>query len=405
MAITPAIDFKYNKRANESIAQGYLTNSKNPQCFIKGVYPTHIIKAKGCYLYDQRDNMFTDYICGLGSNLFGYANPLINNVAISELNKGISLSLATRTEVHAAEAIKETFLVDRVKFLKTGTEACMASLKIARNYTGRNVVLSEGYHGWDPEFTSLTPPASGCNPQVYIHKLESINQINEDIAAVIVEPVQLDYSLERRRYLNQLRKKCTETGTVLIFDEIITGCRYKKLSVSKAYGIVPDILLLGKAIAGGFPLSVVCGKKELMDDKNYFVSSTFAGENMSLAACIKVLSMLRTDQDYQIDDLWRYGEDFQIEFNAYAPEKIHLTGYPTRGRFVGDENFIHVFWQEAVKAGILFGPSFFLNFAHREIMYKTLQHVKDIFNKMEYRMPALEGEKPCPPFTSSVRTQ
>jgi glutamate-1-semialdehyde 2,1-aminomutase len=403
MAITPAIDFEYHKRANESIAQGYLTNSKNPECLIKGVYPTHIVKAKGCYLYDQKGNVFTDYICGLGSNLFGYANPLINNVAISEMNKGISLSLPTRTEVHAAETIKEIFLVDRVKFLKTGTEACIAALKIARNYTGRNVVLSEGYHGWGQEFTSLTPPAAGCNPQVYIHSLESINQINKDVAAVIVEPVQLDYSLERRRWLKQLRDKCTETGTVLIFDEIITGCRFKKFSVSKAYGIVPDILILGKAIAGGFPLAAVCGKKELMDDKNYFVSSTFAGENMSLAACVKALNMLRNDQDYQLDDLWRYGEDFYIEFNSMAPDKICLSGYPTRGRFEGDKQFIWVFWQEAVKAGMLFGPSFFINFSHREIMYKSLQHIKDIFNKMAMKMPRLEGEEPCPPFSSKSR--
>jgi glutamate-1-semialdehyde aminotransferase len=405
MARTPAIDFEHYQRSNESIGQGYLTNSKNPDCFIKGVYPTHIIKAKGCYLYDQKENQFVDWICGLGSNLFGYGNKLFTDVAYNELLKGINTSIPSRTEVYAAEDLKNTFQMDRVKFLKTGTEACMAALKIARNYTMRDVVLTQGYHGWNPEFTSLTPPAGGCTSHVFIHSLESIEQINSDIAAVIIEPVMLDYSLERIKWLRKLREKCTSTGTMLIFDEVITGMRFKNLSVSKFSGVDPDLLILGKAIAGGAPLAAVLGRHDLMDDKNYFVSSTFAGDNMALAMCRKVLDLLKNDYDYSINDLWGYGEDFISEFNSIWPEKLIIDGYPTRGAFMGDEKIKWLFWQEACKMGMLFGPSWFISFPHRDVSRKCLAHIKDIFNKIKHNPNLrLEGDEPCPPFTSRSRT-
>jgi glutamate-1-semialdehyde aminotransferase len=403
MGKKPSIDFNYYKRGNESIAQGCLTNSKHPRCHILGPYPTHLVRGKGCYVFDRYGKQYIDFICGLGTNLLGYANKEITDVCYNEMLKGQNLSFATCTEVEAAEKIKQIFTVDRVKFLKTGTEASMGALKIARAHTGREIVLSAGYHGWSPEFNSLTPPAVGCGSNPYIYPLKDISAISKDIAAVIVEPVELDNSIKRIMWLRELRERCDETGTLLIFDEIITGCRFKNLSVKKCFGVDPDILLLGKAIGGGQALSAICGRADIMDNHQYFVSSTFAGDNVALRACIKNLELLKADNDYKIDDLWGYGDDFINEFNSLWPEKLYIQGYPTRGYFKGDDDVKFAFWQEAVEAGLLFGPSFFISFAHRDVMWKAMEHIKDIVNKLKQKLPILKGDKPWSPFSAKQR--
>jgi glutamate-1-semialdehyde 2,1-aminomutase len=404
METTLHIDFEYHKRSNESIAQGYLTNSKNPDCFIKNVYPTHIKRGKGCELWDRNNNRFIDYICGLGTNLIGYADSRLCDIAENEMRSGMTFSLASLREVELAEMFKGIMpFIDRVKFLKTGSEAATAALKIARNYTGRKFILSEGYHGWHSEFTSLTPPASGCTEHQFIRPLENLDQITEIVAAVIVEPVQLDYSIERLKWLQKLREKCDKEGVVLIFDEIITGFRFKKWSVSNYFNIQPDIILLGKAIANGFPLSVVGGKKDLMDDKNYFVSSTHAGENVSMAVSQKVIELMH-NKVCDIDTLWGQGEDFQQDFNNIWPDKIRIVGYPTRGRFEGDERVIWKFWQEACKSGMLFGPSWFYNFKHSEFQFLVIESCKEILNYIKNKNDFfLQGDSPCQPFTTKQR--
>jgi glutamate-1-semialdehyde aminotransferase len=275
---------------------------------------------------------------------------------------------------------------------------------MARNYTGRKHVLTTGYHGWHDEFVTLTPPASGVNLSNYIHKLEDLTQINNMVAAVIIEPIDLDTSDERIIWLRDLRTICDMYGVVLIFDEIITGMRYKDLSVWKHYEVKPDLLLLGKAVAAGMPLSIVGGRREIMDSDQYFVSSTFAGENASLAAMMKTIELLNT-QRYQINDLWEAGEKFKNKFNQFNPKKIMIKGYSTRGRFFGDQDFINYFFQEAAKLRILFGPSWFINFCHEESMEADLHMIETIFNKMntmtEFR---LEGKTPSSPFTAKQRT-
>ena len=397
------IDSDIYERSLVNIAQGALTNSKSPDCLIRGAYPTHIEKAQGALLYDTKGNEYIDYICGLGTNLFGYANLDIIRAIHDEIYKGLSYSLCSKIEVEAAEKFKELFhWVDMVKFLKTGSEACNAAIRMARAYTGRHFVLSEGYHGWGDEFTSLTPPATGVNSQPFICKLTSLEQINNSIAAVIVEPVQLDDSITRLRYLNNLKEKCKETGTVLIFDEVITGVRYKNYSVSNSFDIYPDLLIMGKAMAGGLPLAVVAGKKDIMNFPGYFVSSTYAGENASLRAFIKIFELL-WNKKFDLKELWSYGQDFIDKFNSLWPNKIWIEGYAVRGSFNGDQDIIHMFWQEAAQTGMIFGPSWFYNFAHIEYQYRVLSFCHDIINNIKAGNVKLWGARPQSPFSSRSR--
>lgn len=395
---------RWRDRAKASIAQEALTNSKNPHMLINGLYPTHIKGAHGCYLYDTSDKKYLDFICGLGTNLFGYGNDLINQKIQKVMYNGFSHSLPTIYEVEAAEAIKEMFpAVDMVKFLKTGGDACNAAVKIARNYTGRSKVLSDGYHGWGDIFVSLTPPACGVTDHFDIEKLEAIDNIDNTVAAVIIEPVITDYSNDRRLYLQQLRKRCSEVGAVLIFDEVITGFRFEKYSVTEWSGVDPDLLCLGKAISNGLPLSCVAGGRDLMDDASYFISSTYAGEILSLVACKEVVRLLLHDSNYDIKRLWVEGEKFRDHFNENSPDNLKMVGYPTRGVFSGSEEMIALLMQEMAKANILFCKSWFYNFCHYEINDYISNVIEGILDKIKSGRCRMEYPMPKSPFSMGLR--
>ena len=390
---------RYWHRAQKTIAQGCLTNSKHPDSLINGLSPTHIKEGFGAFLIDEDDNKWLDFMGGLGTCLFGAANHKISMKAFAAISKGPCYSVASVHEVHAAEKLKELFFwVDRWKFLKTGSEACAASVKIARNYTGRYKVLSDGYHGHLDMFMHFNPPAAGIPADPWVIKLKDLDQIDKDTAAVIVEPVITDWSPARRDYLTELRKRCDETGAVLIFDEVITGFRFPKYSVSAFWNITPDLIILGKAMAGGFPLAAVGGKKELMDDRQYFVSSTYAGEAGSLAACVAVTELLQKDPAYNIEALWEDGQTFIDEFNSYGP--IKLEGYPTRGIITGDYG---LFMQEAAKNRMLFCKSWFYNWHLAKGKALYMPAIKEIQERIGEGKAVMNYPAPTSPFSMKVR--
>lgn len=392
----------YQKRANESIAQGALTNSKRPECLIKGVYPTHLVSGRGCMVTDVEGKEYVDFICGLGSNLLGYAHSEVNAAVSDRLARGATLSLGTPVELELAEKLKELFpFIGKTKFLKTGSDACSAAIRIARAYTGREYVWTEGYHGWHDSFVSVTSPALGVirEQKVFSTFFDDLSHI----AAIIVEPISTDTSEERIGFLRHLRDICTKSGTLLIFDEVITGFRFPKYSVSNYYGIEPDIICLGKGMGNGLPIAAVCGPDQIMNCGEYFVSSTFAGETLSLASALKTIDLLQSK--HSIQDLWDAGERFQRKFNENWPEMLRIEGYPTRGIFVGDAKIKALFWQEACKAGILFGPSFWFIFPHMDQADFVLSTVENIFRKLKAGGVRLEGQAPTTPFAQKTRGQ
>jgi len=396
----------YKNRAENAIGQGTTTNSKHWNSHVKGVYPTHIKASTGPYLIDTENKKYVDFAGGLGTNLLGYGHPLIESEVEKYRHQGKSPSLPHILEVEVAEKLKQCFSwTQRWKFLKTGTEATLASLRMARAYTERNVILSEYYHGWADIFTSLTPPAKGVPPHEYIKPLtlEYLTKYPLSVAAIITEPIAIDASKERIDYLNRLRRICDENGILLIFDEIITGFRYKSLSVSKHYNVIPDLITIGKACGNGYPLAAVGGPKEILDN-DYFVSSTYAGEITALAACNAVIDTIRTKPEFHIDRLWEAGEKFLKGFNEASKElSFHIEGYPTRGVFKGNEENIALFFQEACLAGILFGKSWFISHSHIPLLENTLESCKDIILKMSKTKPKLLGELPRSPFSMKAR--
>jgi glutamate-1-semialdehyde 2,1-aminomutase len=369
---------------------------------VEGVYPTHLVRGEGCYVYDTDGNRLIDFICGLGSNLFGYGHSEIASAIAERARLGATLSLGSTLEVEVAEKVKELFpFIERMKFLKSGSDACSAALRIARAYTGRKLVISDAYHGWHDDFVSLTEPALGVPPRTWMRKLTKEQLDPDSVAAVIIEAVNLDTSPEYLAWLRDLRKECTRAGALLIFDEVITGFRFPKYSVANWAGIEPDLICLGKAMGNGMPISCVAGREKIMNCGEYFVSSTFAGETLSLAAAMTVMRMLQGK--YDLDDLWAKGKTFQDKFNSLWPEKLTIKGYPTRGVFDGDQLVKALFWQESIKAGILYGPSFFFGFQHRGIEDGVLNAADDILTRIRMGNVRLEGKMPTSPFAAKMR--
>lgn len=397
-------DMSIFQRAQDCIGQGALTNSKHPDSHVLGVYPTHLGRkpGRGCYLYDETDRQYVDYICGLGANLFGYGNSYLCETLRPYLQYGASHSLPTIFEIECAEALKTMFFfTDKWKFLKSGSQACTAAIKMARAYTGKTIVLSEGYHGHEDEFVSLTPPAIG------VHKCAEIFPLGDglpsgDVAAIIIEPIITDTSEKRISHLRKLREFCDRSGTVLIYDETITGFRYDKHCVALSTNILPDLIILGKAIANGLPLAAVGGKAAILDSP-YFVSSTYAGEIYSLISCATAVQLLMSNSQYKIEKLWEAGAAFIKKFNTIMDGRVVLEGYPTRGVFKGDELDVALLRQEACKSGILLHMSWFYNFPLIREDYLFFTFLEEFTKNLKGGRLKLEGRLPKKPISQGAR--
>ena len=367
--------------ADNNIAHGSLTNSKRASSFVEGVYPTHLESGVQEYAIDVSGRKYVDYICGLGSNLFGYTNPDVKDSLITAINKGLTLSLGSTSEVKFAEMFKAKFPhCQKIRILKSGSEGCSAAIRIARTWTGRDLVLSDGYHGWHDEFTSLTPPAKGVprHDSIEILTMENLERLNP--AAVIIEPVILEWSQGRRDYIERLRIACTRLGVVLIFVETITAYRFPECSVARYWGIEPDISIQGKALANGMPLSVVGGRADIMDS-DYFVSSTFAGERLSLEAGITCVNLI--SGRYSPKYVWEQGREFMDRMNRVLNPLIYLEGYPARGAFKGSTQIRSLFFQEMVKCGYLFHPSTWFYNIH---LHNHMHDVVDLASKIRTKI-------------------
>lgn len=402
-----AFDSDIFDRANRAIAQGALTNSKHPHRFVCGSYPTHIKDAYQCFVVDTKDEVYTDYICGLGTNLIGYGNYLVESELEKHKTKGHSHSLPTIYEVEAAEKLKEAFVfVDKFKFLKTGSEACSAAIKIARAHTGKPLILSDGYHGWGDEFISLMEPALGVCGSGNIRKLNEYEGDYENVAAIIVEPVTTVCDDNRRQDLSKLRDFCDRHKILLIFDEVITGFRFPKLSVANYWGIEPDLIIIGKAMANGRALSAIGGKAAVMDN-DYFVSSTYAGEIQALIACKKVTDVLffKNHPQYDLEKLWERGQEFIDRFNSLLKPFVWIEGYPTRGVFkYANDAVWGAFLERAIECNILLGPSWFYNFDLTLQDYKFFEFAKEFKKKCDNREFIIKGKPPTGAFATKARS-
>lgn len=301
-------DFSKSKkaleRAEKVIPLGSQTFSKSKIQFPPGASPLMLSHGRGGRVWDVDGNEYVDYICGLLPVSLGYCDPDIDYAIRTQLNKGISFSLATELEAELAERMIDIVpCAEMVRFGKNGTDATSAAIRLARAHTGRDRVMALGYHGWQDWYIGATTRNLGVPKAVseLTHKLphnnidvvkEAIAKHKGEFAAIILEAASGEEPKEG--YLEELREITKAEGIVLVFDEIIMGFRQHLGGSQAYYGVTPDLAAFGKGMANGMPISAITGSAEIMRRmEDIFYSGTFGGEALSIAASIATIDKMK----------------------------------------------------------------------------------------------------------------
>ena len=375
------------ERSRRVIPSCTQTLSKSPTQFVQGVAPAFLSRGKGCRVWDVDGNEYIDYPLALGPVILGHNDPAVTEAVVRQMTDGISFSLPHPLEVELAEMLTAIIpCAEMVRFGKNGSDATAGAVRAARAYTGREIVACCGYHGWQDWYIATTTRNRGvpesCRalalPFSY-NDTASLDRIFREnpgrVAAVILEPTGV--AEPRHGFLEKLRRMTEREGSILIFDEIITGFRLSLGGAQEYFGVKPDLACFGKAMANGYPLSAIVGRKEIMEifDEVFF-SFTFGGETLSLAAAkATILEMKRRNV---IGHLWEQGQKLKDGFNVLAGEFgiadiAHCRGYAPRTVIgfhddVGEESLLYksLFQQECLKRGVLFAGAQNLCLAHAD---------------------------------------
>jgi glutamate-1-semialdehyde 2,1-aminomutase len=373
-------------RARRVVPGTSQTLSKGPGMFVEGAYPVFLERGLGAHVWDVDGHEYVDYIMGLASITLGYAHPAVVDAVARQLARGSIFSLPHPLEVEVSERLCDVIpCAEMVRFVKTGSEADAAAVRVARAATGRDVVLFAGYLGWHSWYAVTTPRSKGIPkdearlvaPFSY-NDLDSLERVLEEhrgqVAAVMMEPVLLDAPASG--FLAGVKAAAHRHGALLIFDEIVSGFRWAVGGAQEHFGVVPDLATFGKGMANGLPLAAVVGPRDLMREfEDVFVSSTFGGDTLALAACLATLDVYRREP--VIEHLWRMGRRFQDGFTALAERlgvPARTVGYPVHPKIVIEHRSpeqarlsMSLFLQETAARGAIFHfAGFNISFSHTE---------------------------------------
>ncbi|RZK01436.1 MAG: glutamate-1-semialdehyde-2,1-aminomutase [Flavobacterium sp.] len=291
-----------------------------------GGTPIFVKKAQGAYLYDEDDNRLVDYINSWGPMILGHAYPPVVNAVIERAKLGTSFGMPTELETEIAKlAVKMIPNIDKIRFVNSGTEACMSAIRLARGYTGRDkIVKFKGcYHGHSDSFliqagsgasTFGTPNSPGVTAGTakdtllaQYNDLENVKELivanPNEIAAIIIEPVAGNMGCvpPKNGFLEGLRQLCTENGILLIFDEVMTGFRLAKGGAQELFNIQADIMCYGKVIGGGLPVGAFAAREEIMNHLAplgpVYQAGTLSGNPLAMAAGLAMLQALDNDSE------------------------------------------------------------------------------------------------------------
>ncbi len=375
------------------------TFSKCYTQFSAGAVPLFLEKGKGAYVWDVDRNKLLDYQMALAPVILGYGYPEVNRAAQKQMEKAVSLSLPAPLEVELAEKICSIIpSAQMVRFGKNGSDATSGAVRAARAHTGRDIIACCGYHGWQDWYVATTARDQGVPESTKkltktfkyndIKSLEKIFKENKGkVAAVIMEPMGVVWPKDG--FLQKVKKLARKNGALLIFDEIVTGFRLSLGGGQEYFGVRPDLSCFGKSVANGFPISFVCGKKEIMKKfEDVFFSFTFGGELVSMAAALATIEVLEKKKVPEY--ITKIGYLLQEGYNGTA-EELRLSQYTKAegygARFVisfkdkkGKEDLTMktVFQQELARRGILFGGSNNVSLSHtRKDAERTLKAYRE----------------------------
>lgn len=423
MNISKSIEMQ--ERAKKRIPGMTQLLSKRPDMFASGVWPGYYSKAKGVEVWDLDGNRYTDMsIAGIGANILGYADDDVNAAVQEAINSGSSSSLNCTEEVELADLLCEIHpWAEKVRFTRTGGEAMVIAIRIARAFTGKDKVAFCGYHGWHDWYLAanlgtenalgehclqgLDPrgvPKGLTNtafPFRYNH-LEELQTIvaehKDDLAAIVMEPIRS--TQPNKGFLEKVRSISDTTGAVFIFDEISSGFRMNSGGAHLLFGVNPDIAVFSKAMGNGFPIAAIIGKADVMDAaQSSFISSTMWTERTGPAAALATINKHRSNNVGE--HLMAVGKLVQDGWRASAYKNslnIHIGGIPPLSHFTfkydNASAMKAMFVQLMLEQGFLASNLFYAMYAHQTSHVKRyLQAVDEVFREISEANQAGNIEK------------
>ena len=403
--------------------------------FVDKEYPIFIKSGNGSRLYDEDGNEYVDMIGSWGPMILGHNYPQVLEIVKKELENGTSFGLPTKKEVELAELVKSCFpSIEKLRLTTSGTEAAMASVRLARAFTGKNkIVKFEGcYHGHSDSLlvkagsgllTFAHQDSNGITEGVVkdtitlpfgdFEKLKETLESEKDIACVIIEPIPANMGIieTKKEYLEKIREITEKEKVVLIFDEVISGFRISLGGAQEVFGITPDLTVLGKIIGGGYPVGGFGGKKEIMNlispVGNVYHAGTLSGNPISVAAGIETISILKKNTEIyenidtktgnlvnQINELIKkysipasvnhFGSLFTIFFSKEKVDTLEKA-------ISSNDEFYSIYFDTMLENGIIVPPSkyeaHFISYVHNnEDMEKFLTGVEKTFEKISEKI-------------------
>jgi glutamate-1-semialdehyde 2,1-aminomutase len=377
------------------IPGGSHTYAKGDDQYPEGAAP-YVVRGEGCHVWDLDGNEFIEYGMGLRSVTLGHAYKPVIDAAYRQMLLGSNFVRPATIELECAEEFCSLIAgTEMVKFGKNGSDTTNAAVRLARAYTGRDLVAICADHPFfsvDDWFIGTTPMSAGIpktiqnlTVQFHYNDLESINllfqQYHNNIACVIMEPEKDREPVNN--FLHQVQKLCRDNGTVFILDEMITGFRWHLGGAQGYYNLVPDLSTFGKAMGNGFSVSALVGKKELMclggldhdKERVFLLSLTHGAETHCLAAALETMRIYQREP--VIDVLWSQGRRLATGINKSIDEHklngyFEVVGKPCNLVYATRNNdkqpsqpFRTLFLQETIKRGIL-APSLIVSYSHTD---------------------------------------
>jgi glutamate-1-semialdehyde 2,1-aminomutase len=414
----------YSKKLHNLIPGGAHTYSRGDDQFPSNT-PSIFVRGEGAYIYDINEDAYLDYGMGLRSVNIGYGNREIADAAYNEIINGNNLTRPSITELKAAQLFVDLIpSAEMVKFAKHGSTVTTAAVKLARAFTGRKYIavpIEQPFFSFDDWFIGSTviklgtlEESSSYTLKFSYNNIESLQKLfgeyPNQIAAVMLEPATLNSPCENscsresescngcsninNNFLHQVRGLTDSNGSLMILDEMITGFRWNLHGAQSKYNIVPDLCTFGKAMANGFAVAALGGKREVMklggiqeigSERIFLTSTTHGAEMSALGAFIKTIEIIKRDN--VIQHFWNYGKKLmdgmnQISKDLNINDKFYVEGFPCSPSYLTKDStgnvslpFRTLFAQEMVKSKILM-PYIAISYAHKELeLERTLEAV------------------------------
>lgn len=422
---------KLYEQAQDLIVGGVNSPSRSFRA-VGGETPLYMKKAQGAYFWDVDGNRYIDYLAAFGPIIIGHAHPQVTAAIFDTCTNGVLYGTPHEKEIHFAQLLQQAIpSLEQMRFVNSGTEAVMSTIRLARAYTGRDKIIKFAgcYHG----HADLVLVAAGSGPSTLgipdsagipasIAKevitvpynqpnalAEALHKWGDEVAGILVEPLVGNFGIvpPQDGFLQEVNRLAHQHGSLVIYDEVITAFRFHYGAISTLYDVEPDLTALGKIIGGGLPIGAYGGKREIMDkvapNGPMYQAGTMAGNPLSLAAGIACLQTLAQPNTYQrlenmgkkmSKQIQRLGKQYDITLtvNQYGGAfTVYFSDQPVTNydeAQLSDSETFGQFFRLLLEEGIYIAPSkyeaWFLTLAHSEAdVDMTIHAIEKVFKKMK----------------------